>query len=97
MRSTQVDKQVRWAFYGVSTAKGQRKRERKVVRDGTGFHDSHASEHQGRQAIQGSPRVIGWSNSFVPEPLLIDGPDSYEVEAMLAERVHKRKRQVLVK
>ena len=43
------------------------------------------------------PASLGGPNNFGPEPLLIDGPDSYEVEAMLAERVHKRTRQVLVK
>ena len=43
------------------------------------------------------PESLGGPNDEVPEPLLIDGHDSYEVEEILAERVHKRKRQVLVK
>ena len=43
------------------------------------------------------PVSLGGPNDEVPEPLLIDGHDSYEVEEILAERVHKRKRQVLVK
>ena len=43
------------------------------------------------------PESLGGPHDFVPDPLLIDGHDAYEVEEILAERVHKRKRQVLVK
>ena len=43
------------------------------------------------------PASLGGPQDFVPEPILINGHDSYEVEEILAERVHKRQRQVLVK
>ena len=33
----------------------------------------------------------------MPEPFIVNGEDLYEVEAVLAERVFRRKRQVLVK
>ena len=33
----------------------------------------------------------------MPEPLIVDGEDLYEVEAVLAERVSRNKRQVLIK
>ena len=33
----------------------------------------------------------------MPEPLIVDGEDLYEVEAVIAERTVKNKRQVLVK
>jgi len=33
----------------------------------------------------------------MPEPLIVDGEDLYEVEAVIAERTLKNKRQVLVK
>ena len=43
------------------------------------------------------PASLGGPQELVPEPILINGHDSYEVEEILAERVHRRQRQVLVK
>lgn len=40
---------------------------------------------------------LGGPPEEMPEPLIVDGEDLYEVEAVLAERVFRRKRQVLVK
>ena len=42
---------------------------------------------------------LGGPTEVMPEPIVIDGEDCYEVEAVLAERTHKksRQRQVLIK
>ena len=43
------------------------------------------------------PADLGGSPADMPEPLIVDGEDLYEVEAVIAERTVKNKRQVLVK
>ena len=40
---------------------------------------------------------LGGPPEEMPEPLIVDGEDLYEVEAVLAERVSRNKRQVLIK
>lgn len=40
---------------------------------------------------------LGGEQDEMPEPIVVDGEDRYEVEAVVAERLQGRRRQVLVK
>ena len=43
------------------------------------------------------PDKLGGSAEVMPEPIVLDGAECFEVEEVLAERDHRRRRQVLVK
>ena len=43
------------------------------------------------------PHELGGPEEVMPEPIVLDGVDCWEVEEVLAEREHRKKRQVLVK
>jgi len=59
--------------------------------------DPHAHPLERYQTRPYEDRKAWWTVKETVEPIIVDGEECFEVAEVLAERVHHRKRQLLVK